>query len=60
MTRQKPLFENKELRLRLRKLTEAEIEEIGLQAFGNLYYYHPNEIKMLVELVRKKLHRKKP
>ena len=30
------------LPMKLRKLSEAEIEELGIQAFGNLYYYYPD------------------
>jgi hypothetical protein len=55
MTQQKPLFGNKELRIKLRKLTDQDIEELGLQSFGNLYYYYPDQIKDLIELVQKRL-----
>jgi len=53
MTQQRPLFET--LPMKLRKLSEAEIEELGIQAFGNLYYYYPDQIKDLIELVQKRL-----
>jgi hypothetical protein len=55
MTQQKPLFGIKELRIKLRKLTDQDIEEIGLQSFGNLWYYYPDQIKKLVKLVHKRL-----
>jgi hypothetical protein len=55
MTQQKPLFGTKPLPMKLKKLTDAEIDEMGIQAFGNLYYYHPEEIKHLISLVQKRL-----
>lgn len=41
--------------MKLRKISEAEIEELGIQAFGNLYYYYPDQIKDLIEMVQKRL-----
>jgi hypothetical protein len=55
MIQQRPLFENKELRIKLRKLTDQDIEEIGLQSFGNLWYYYPDQIKDLINLAQKRL-----
>jgi hypothetical protein len=59
MTRQRQLFENSELPIKLRNLTEHEIEELGLKHFGNLKYYYPDQIKALVLDVQKKLQGKK-
>jgi hypothetical protein len=52
---QRTLLDSSELPLTLRKLTDQDIEEIGLQSFGNLYYYYPDQIKQLVKLVHKRL-----
>jgi hypothetical protein len=53
MIQQRPLLEN--LPIKLKKLTDQDIEEIGLQSFGNLWYYYPDQIKQLVKLVHKRL-----
>jgi hypothetical protein len=55
MTRQRQLFETKELPIKLRNLTEHEVEQLGLKHFGNLKYYYPDQIKALVLDVQKKL-----
>jgi hypothetical protein len=55
MTRQRRLFENNELPLSLRKLTDPEIEALGIKHFGNIYYYYPDQIKALVLDVQKRL-----
>jgi len=55
MTRQRQLFENSELPIKLRNLTEHEVEQLGLKHFGNLWYYYPDQIKALVLDVQKKL-----
>jgi hypothetical protein len=59
MTRQRQLFETKELPIKLRNLTEPEIEQLGIKHFGNLYYYYPDQIKALVLDVHKKYQRNK-
>jgi hypothetical protein len=43
------------LPLKLRKLTDHEIDELGLKHFGNLKYYYPDQIKDLVLDVQKKI-----
>jgi hypothetical protein len=55
MTQQRQLFETSELPIKLRNLTEHEIEELGLKHFGNLKYYYPDQIRDLVLDVQKKL-----
>jgi hypothetical protein len=59
MTRQRQLFENSELPIKLRNLTEPEIEHLGLKHFGNIYYYYPDQIKSLVLDLQKKLQKNK-
>jgi hypothetical protein len=49
------LLDSSELPLTLRKLTDQDIEEIGLQSFGNLWYYYPDQIKHIVKLAQKRL-----
>jgi hypothetical protein len=41
--------------MKLKKLTDAEIEQLGIKHFGNLKYYYPDQIKALVLDVQKKL-----
>ena len=55
MTQQRPLFGNEELPIKLRNLTEPEIEQLGIKHFGNLKYYYPDQIKALVLDVQKRL-----
>jgi hypothetical protein len=55
VTQQRQLFEPDELPIKLRKLTAAEIEQLGIKHFGNIYYYYPDQIKALVRDVHKKL-----
>lgn len=55
MIRQRQLFETSELPLKLRKLTDHEIDELGLKHFGNLKYYYQDQIKDLVLDVQKRL-----
>jgi hypothetical protein len=52
---QRTLLDSSELPLTLRKLTDQEIEALGIKHFGNLYYYYPDQIKALVLDVQKKL-----
>jgi hypothetical protein len=55
---QRTLLDSSELPLTLRKLTDREIEEIGLKSFGNLWYYYPDQIKDLIKLTQKRLESK--
>jgi len=59
VTRQRQLFDEDELPIKLRRLTAREIEELGIKHFGNIYYYYPDQIKALVLDVYKKLQRGK-
>ena len=52
---QRTLLDSSELPLTLRKLTDQEIEALGIKHFGNLKYYYPDQIKALVLDVQKKL-----
>jgi hypothetical protein len=52
---QRTLLDSSELPLTLRKLTDREIEALGIKHFGNIYYYYPDQIKSLVLDVQKKL-----
>ena len=52
---QRTLLDSSELPLTLRKLTDQDVEEIGLQSFGNLWYYYPDQIKHIVKLAQKRL-----
>jgi len=55
MIRQRLLFGNEELPIKLRDLTEHEIEQLSIKHFGNLKYYYPDQIKALILDVQKKL-----
>jgi hypothetical protein len=52
---QQTLLDKSELPLTLRRLTDQDIEEIGLQSFGNLWYYYPEQIKDLAKLVQRRI-----
>jgi hypothetical protein len=52
---QRTLLDSSELPLTLRKLTDQDIDEIGIKSFGNLYYYYPDQIKHLIKLTQKRL-----
>ena len=55
MPQQSPLFARKELPIKLKRLTEDEVDEIAIQSFGNLYYYYPDQIKHLLRLAQARL-----
>jgi len=56
MLDQKPLFDK--LSFKLQRLTDDEVAEISINAFGNIYHYYPKQIKKLVSLIYKKIERK--
>ncbi len=48
--KQKELF-----RIVVSKLTDDEIEVLGVKYLGNVYYYYPDEIKKLIIAIEKKI-----
>jgi hypothetical protein len=50
MSRQKTLFKDD-----AKKLSDDEIEALGVKFLGNVYYYYPEQIKKLIIAVEKRL-----
>ena len=53
--KQKQLFDNTELRMKLRKLTDEQINDLAIKHFGNLLYYYPDEILSFAKAIQQKL-----
>jgi len=52
---QKLLFDNKELQIRLRKLTDKQVKDLAIQHFGNLFYYHEKQIMDFAKYIQKEI-----
>lgn len=54
-SRQKELFP----RIKLKQLSEDDLEALAVKHCGNLYYYFPDEVMALAEAIKNQLEGKK-
>lgn len=53
--KQPPLFDQKELPMRLRRLTDAQIEQLANKYFGNMDAYWEKQIWGFARAIEKKI-----